>query len=57
MAKKRAGRNKDKCKTYRLEGRREKNKARKLRKTEKRLEYFKRRREQKEGLINDSKTQ
>lgn len=57
MAKRGVGRNKDKCKRYRLEGRREKNKKRKLAKREKRLAYFIRRREQKEGLVNDSKTQ
>ena len=57
MGKKRPGRNKDKCKRYEQENRREKNKRRKVAKQNKRLAYFKKRRELKEGLINDAETQ
>lgn len=55
MAKK--GKNKDKCKRYEQEERKDKNHKLRMARVAKRLAYFAKRRELKDGIDNDAKTQ
>ena len=48
------GRNKEKCKQYRAEGKREKNKAREAVKRAKKEDYFKKRKKEKENSGEDT---
>ena len=54
MAKK--GKNKDKCKRYEQEERKDKNHKLRMARVAKRLAYFAKRRELKDGIDNDAKT-